>query len=504
MEGAALYHDVLAEVVGVGGADDLVHRVLDDGDGQTGGDVLHAGAVLLGLLDGGVHEHCAAGAKVYGVLGKQADLGEIGDGIAQRLGEGLDKGAAAGGAGLVEHDGVHCAVADLEALHVLSADVDDEVHVRVEVGSGVVVGHCLHKAHVAGEGVFDQVLAVAGDSGAADGDTVAAEPVYLPELLQHDGHGVAEVGVVVSIQQAAVRRDEGHFRGSGTGVDAQIGVAPIGGNIHLRRGGGVVPGGEGLVLRLIFEEGGHGVHYRDAAPAFLQLFQQFVEGLGFVIGGADGRSHGGEAVAVLGEDGVGLVQLERLHKALAQAHEEVEGPAQKDDLALELPALSQAGHRLIHHGLEDGCGYVLFAAALVQDGLDVALGEHAAPGGNGVDLLMLQAQFVQLVHRDVHQGGHLVDEGAGAAGAGAVHPLLQGAAEEDDLGVLAAQLDDGVGVGDVSVDGGGGGVHLLHEVQLRGLSHAQSGGAGDDQPDVLSGEHVPDGAQGLAGALTGL
>ena len=111
---------------------------------------------------------------------------------------------------------------------------------------------------------------------------------------------------------------------------------------------------------------------------------------------------------------------------------------------------------------------------------------------------------MSLLHAYVHQGGHLVDEGTGAAGTGAVHPLLQRAAEEDDLGVLAPQLDHRVGAGDVAVHRGGGGVYLLHKVDLRGRGYAQPGGAGDGQPDALSGQHGPDGAQGLAGPLTGL
>ena len=37
--------------------------------------------------------------RFTGVLGQQAQLGEVGDGVPQGLGEGLDKGAAAGGAG---------------------------------------------------------------------------------------------------------------------------------------------------------------------------------------------------------------------------------------------------------------------------------------------------------------------------------------------------------------------------------------------------------------------
>ena len=159
---------------------------------------------------------------------------------------------------------------------------------------------------------------------------------------------------------------------------------------------------------------------------------------------------------------------------------------------------------IVRHRLEDGGGYVLFPTALVQDGLDIALGEHAAAACNGVDLLVLQGERVQLVHRHIHQGGHLVDEGARPAGAGAVHPLLQRAAEKDDLGVLAAQLDDGIGVRNVGVHRGGGGVHFLDEVQAGSLGHPQAGGAGDDQLDPLAAELARDGLQGLTGPLPGL
>ena len=184
VEGAALHHNVLAQLVGRGHTQHLVDGVLDDGDGETGGDVGHAGAILLGLLDGGVHEHRAAGAQVHRLFGEQAQLGEIGDVIAQRLGEGLNKGTAAGGTGLVQHDGVHRAVADLEALHVLTADVDDEVHVGIEVLGSVQVSHRLHKAQVAAEGAFDEILAITDDGAALDVDPVAAQGVDLVQLLR--------------------------------------------------------------------------------------------------------------------------------------------------------------------------------------------------------------------------------------------------------------------------------------------------------------------------------
>ena len=394
VEGAALDHDMLPKIVGGGGTNDLVNGVFYDGDGKTGRDVLHAGSVLLSLLDAGVHKYGAAGAQVYRVLSEQAQLGEVCDGIAQGLGEGLDEGAAAGGAGLVEHDGVHRLVADLEALHVLAADVDDKIHLRRAVGGRPVMGHCFHQPQVTGEGVFDQGLAVAGDRRPPDLDAAAAHGVDGPQLLQHDGHRVALVGVVIGVQEAAILCDEGQLGGGGAGVNAQPGGAAVGLDVGLGRALGVVSGADGAVFAHITEQRGHGVHQGGGVYALLQLFQRVLKENGGIVGGAQGGTHSGEAVAILGEDGVVLVQLQGLHKPLPQAHEEVEGAAQKDDPTLQLPALGEAGHRLVHHRLENGGGHVLLPPALVQDGLDVAFGKHTAAGGDRIDLFMLQGEGV--------------------------------------------------------------------------------------------------------------
>ena len=140
--------------------------------------------------------------------------------------------------------------------------------------------------------------------------------------------------------------------------------------------------------------------------------QHVVKLPGLALLSAQGCADGGEAIAVLREDGVFGIQMQRLHEPLAQTGQEVERAAQEHDGARQLPALGQAGDGLIDHGLEDGGSHVFLSSALVQNGLDVALGKDAAAGGDGVDLLVLERQLVQLVHRDVQQGGHLVDEGA--------------------------------------------------------------------------------------------
>ena len=187
------------------------------------------------------------------------------------------------------------------------------------MGGGLVVGHGLHQAQVAPEGVFNQILAVAGDGGTLDYNMRPAQLIDVPELFQNDGYRVALVGVVVGVEQSALGRDEGQLCGGGAGVDAQVGVALVAGGVRLRGTAGVVPGAERVVFLPGGEQRGHGVHDGSGFHGLLQLLEDRLKGDGRIVGGAQGRAHGGEAVAVGGEYGVVLVQAEGFRKPLAQA-----------------------------------------------------------------------------------------------------------------------------------------------------------------------------------------
>ena len=89
IESTALHDDVAAQLFRAGRADDLVQRVLDDGNRQSGADIFNRCTVLLRLLDRGVHEHGAAGTQIDRFVGKQAQRGELLDIVAQRLGKRL-------------------------------------------------------------------------------------------------------------------------------------------------------------------------------------------------------------------------------------------------------------------------------------------------------------------------------------------------------------------------------------------------------------------------------
>ena len=96
--------------------------------------------------------------KSTGYWEKRAALGKIGDAVAHGLGEGLDKGTAAGGAGLVEHNAVDGVVFHLEALDVLAADVQNKVHLGIKMPGRLEVGHGLNDAGVHLKGALNEPL----------------------------------------------------------------------------------------------------------------------------------------------------------------------------------------------------------------------------------------------------------------------------------------------------------------------------------------------------------
>ena len=92
------------------------------------------------------------------------------------------------------------------------------------------------------------------------------------------------------------------------------------------------------------------------------------------------RTHGGEQVGVGIHDVFGC-QLQRADKGFFQmagsAAARPERPRSPNGLAA-----GKAGDGLVHHRLKDGGGQIGGGSALVDKGLNVGFGEHAAPGGD--------------------------------------------------------------------------------------------------------------------------
>ena len=214
--------------------------------------------------------------------------------------------------------------------------------------------------------------------------------------------------------------------------------------------------------------------------------------------------HGGAArhkqVGVLGHDTVLLVQVEREVEAMAQLGEVLQRAAQEGNVATDGATARQARDGLGHNGLEDGSGHVLGAGALVEQRLDVGLGKDAAAAGDGIDGGGVGRELVEAAGVGVEQGGHLVDEGARTAGAGAVHALLDAVIEVDDFGVLAAQLDGDIGGRDKGLDGALAGDDLLDKLQVEPLGQQQAARAGNGAGHLGRRQHGRSAREQVAGA----
>ena len=221
---------------------------------------------------------------------------------------------------------------------------------------------------------------------------------------------------------------------------------------------------------------------------------------GFLLGEEGRADRDVELGVVGGDEGVGLGQEGLV--GLAQGGQEVQGAAEEHDGSADRTPARQAGDGLGGDGVEDGGGQVLVGGALVDEGLDVGLGEDAAARGDRVELGVAGRHLAQARGVRVQEGRHLVDEGAGAARAGAVHALLGGGVQVGELRVLAAQLDDDIDLRVEALGGLGARDDLLNEGDAHGAGGRQAAGSGDGSVDAGAGQGALDvseeGPQGCA------
>ena len=98
--------------------------------------------------------------------GKKTLCGKVLNRVAHRFCEGLDKGTATRGAGLVKHNTVDRVVAYFKAFNILTADIENKINLRIKVLGGGKMSKGLNETAVGRKCVFNNFLAVAGDGAA--------------------------------------------------------------------------------------------------------------------------------------------------------------------------------------------------------------------------------------------------------------------------------------------------------------------------------------------------
>ena len=472
VKGPALHDDAGTEPGNIGQPDHLEEGVADDRIGQTRRDVRNGCALFLCLLDIGVHKDRAAGAQVYGRFRKQRLVGKCLGAVAERFREILKKRTAAGGTGLVEHDRVHHSVFQTDALHVLTADVQDAVHLRIKEGRGGAVGNGLHLSVVQAEGRLQQRLAVAGGAAGSDTGRWRQRPVELRHHAAGSLHRIAPVGGIVREEKAPVLSDQGQLGGRGTRVHAEEAVAGI-----VRKGASPdlrlpVPLKKRAVILLAFKKRFHPPDLKAGGIFTLKAPDQLRDPE-MHSPAAGGRACGGKQVGMLRNDHLLRREAERADKRLAELAEVMKRSAQKGDVSADRLAAGKPGHRLVYDRLKNRCGQILPGGALVDQGLNVRFGKDAAAGSNGIELGAVLCGLVQPGGIGVQECRHLVDKGTCPARADTVHAFVKAAAEIDDLCILTAELDRDVGLRCAGLDGLRHGDDFLEKRQGKRVGEAK-------------------------------
>ena len=321
---------------------------------------------------------------------------ELLDRVAHALGKRFDERTAARGTSLVEHDGVDGVVADLEAFDILTADVENEVDVLVKELRGGIVRHRLDQTIVDVEGFFDQLLAVARDRTAADGEVFAEQLIYLHQLFLDDGNGIALVGAVVGVDDVTAIGHDDELCGGGAAVDADIRVALV---VALKLCLNMilgVAGNERLIVVSVLEERRQRRHRLAVSGGAAELFGElFIVELA-AVRGVQRRADRDGIESVVGKDGVSLIEPQRLDKALSESLAVVERAAEEHDLAVDAASLCQPRDGLVDDRLIDRGGDVRLGRALIDQRLDIGLCEDAAARRDRIDLLVLKAQRIHL------------------------------------------------------------------------------------------------------------
>ena len=159
-----------------------------------------------------------------------------------------------------------------------------------------------------------------------------------------------------------------------------------------------------------------------------------------------------------------------LAPGLLEGGEEGVRSAKEQHLGPESVAAGEHAQVLLDDGLDQGEHEVARRYSLLLEAVHVGLGEDAALARHRVALAVDITQLAHLGALQLELGGNAVDDGAGAAGALVVHggqlALAAGALvlqPDDDLGVLAPQLDDRAHIRVEGLGRQGDGVDLLHK-----------------------------------------
>ena len=479
MECPPLHHDMPSQILCICQLYHLEQGVFNDRIGQPRRDIRNIGPFLLRLLHIGIHEYRAACSQIDGIFRKQRRLCKILRRIPQGIGKTLYKGAASRRARLIEHDVVDGAILQLNTFHILPADIQHTVHLRIKESRRRTVGNRLYFSFVAAKGRFQQGLAISRGTG-SDNFRGGRQNFF---QFSHGGFcRLDRIPLVIGIkgiQELSFAADQRHFCCGRPRIDPEETVPGIAGQLSFGDNRLFMPLPEGLIFFFVRKQSRQTRHFKRHLHTLFQPCNELVQGRGLCIFAFKGRAHSRKQMRSFGVYRRFGSETQGADKSLFQLREKVQRAAQKCDAAANRLPTSQPGNGLVDNSLKyRGC-QIGFCRPFVEQRLNIRFRKHPTAGRNGINLLILLRRLIQAGSIRLQKRRHLIDKRAGPSRADAVHPLFQAAGKIDNLCVLAAQLDGYIRLGRRLFQCFGNRHNLLDKFNAQSLSKIDGTGASD-------------------------
>ena len=327
VEGTALYNHGFPHCLRVGNLDDLKQCIFDNGIRQTCGDIRNLCALLLCLLHAGIHKYRTSGAKINGIFCKQRSLCEIHNGIIQRFCEGFDEGATAGGACLIQQNAVDYIILNADTFHILSADVQNKVHIRLEELRRLIMCNGFNIAKVNHQGFLNQPFAIACHAGIANHNILRHHIIHFIQAFHDNIQRIALIACIEGIEQIAILGNQSHLCCGRACIHTKEGIPMIIRQGHASYLISVMAFLESGIIRFILKQRLHTGNLCRQLHAVIQLMQQCIKiQLCFALIG-NGCAVSGEQMGIFRNNRCFIRQLQCFNEAQAQLGKEMQRAA---------------------------------------------------------------------------------------------------------------------------------------------------------------------------------
>ena len=204
---------MIADFVEIAEFNDFEQGVFDDRVGKTGSHVADGRPFFLCLLDAGVHKDGAARSKVNRHVCLGCHLRKFSNVHLHGIRKRCNERATSRRAGFIQHNVLNDTVFYLQTLHVLAADVKNEVNVGHERFGTAQVGDCLNLTGIRAECFNQDAFTVSRRGHVADDAILGHGVVDGVHDLAGSAEDVAVVIVVPGIEQLALLAHNCSFHG---------------------------------------------------------------------------------------------------------------------------------------------------------------------------------------------------------------------------------------------------------------------------------------------------